>query len=128
MIEVELPYPPSVNNYWRHVGWGTPIAKHRDWGPRPRVLISRRGRAFRKVVRSVLAGLRVQPMTGKLHVRIELHPPDRRRRDVDNALKSLLDALEHGGAYLDDGQIVKLDVEKCQPIAGGKCIVRIEAT
>lgn len=33
MIEVELPYPPSVNNYWRHVGWGTPIAKHRDWDP-----------------------------------------------------------------------------------------------
>ena len=114
MIEVELPYPPSVNNYWRHVG--------------PRVLISRRGRAFRKVVRSTLAGLGVRPLTGKLRVHIELHPPDRRRRDVDNALKSLLDALEHGGAYLDDGQIVKLDVEKRQPVTGGKCIVRIEAT
>jgi len=114
VIEVHLPYPPSVNNYWRHVG--------------PRVLISRGGRAFRKVVRSTLAGLRVQPMTGRLRVRIEPHPPDRRRRDVDNALKNLLDALEHGGAYLDDGQIVRLDVEKRQPIAGGKCIVRIEAT
>lgn len=47
---------------------------------------------------------------------------------MDNALKSLLDALEHGGAYLDDGQIVKLNVEKRQPVTGGKCIVRIEAT
>jgi len=113
MIEVALPYPPSVNNYWRHVG--------------PRVLISRRGRAFRKQVRSVLAAMGVRPMQGNLRVRIVLHPPDRRRRDVDNALKSLLDALEHGGAYLDDGQIVKIEVEKRGAVKGGRCIVRIEA-
>jgi hypothetical protein len=30
---------------------------------------------------------------------IIVHPPDRRRRDIDNVQKALLDALQHGGAY-----------------------------
>jgi hypothetical protein len=29
----------------------------------------------------------------------DLAPPDRRRRDIDNVQKPLLDALQHGGAY-----------------------------
>lgn len=70
MIEVELPYPPSVNHYWRHVG--------------PRVLISRQGRAFREKVRSILEACGVRPLGGTLRVVIDLHPPDRRRRDCDN--------------------------------------------
>jgi crossover junction endodeoxyribonuclease RusA len=52
-------------------------------------------------------------------------PPDRRRRDIDNCLKSLLDALQHGGAYADDSQIVRLFIEKGPPINLGKAIVRI---
>ncbi len=113
MIGVELPYPPSVNHYWRHVG--------------PRVLVSRQGRAFRKKARLVLAANGVRPIDGPLRVVTELYPPDNRRRDCDNAMKALLDALEHGGAYRDDGQIVRLEVEKRQPVPGGKCVVRIEA-
>ena len=112
MIEVELPYPPSVNNYWRHVG--------------PRVLISRQGRAFRKKVRSVLAAMCVRALDGPLRVVVDLHPPDRRRRDIDNAMKALLDALEHGSAYHDDSQIVKLEVEKREPVSGGPTVVRIQ--
>ena len=49
----------------------------------------------------------------------------RRRRDLDNCLKSLLDAMEHGGAYADDSQIVRLAVEKREPVDGGKTLVRI---
>lgn len=112
MMEVSLPYPPSVNNYWRHVG--------------PRVLISRQGRAFRERVRSVLAMARVKPLDGSLRVVIALYPPDNRRRDVDNVMKALLDALEHGGAYHDDSQIVKLEVEKRDVAVGGKTEVKIE--
>ena len=112
MIEFELPYPPSVNHYWRMAG--------------RRMVISREGRAFREKVCSALAVAGVQPLRGGLAVRIELYPPDRRRRDADNALKALLDALQHGGAYVDDSQIVKLMVERRQPTPGGRIIVRIE--
>jgi len=58
-------------------------------------------------------------------VRVEVYPPDNRRRDIDNVQKALLDAMQHGGAYADDSQIVRLTIEKCEPVEGGKTIVRI---
>jgi Holliday junction resolvase RusA-like endonuclease len=111
MLEFHLPYPPSVNHYWRRVG--------------PRTLISRGGRLFRKQVCAILASQRVQPLAGPLEVQVKLYPPDRRRRDVDNTLKAVLDALQHGGAYEDDNQIVRLAIEKCERTPGGKAVVRI---
>lgn len=51
-------------------------------------------------------------LDGDLIVDIRLVPPDRRRRDVDNSLKALLDAMQFGGVYHDDSQIVRLTVEK----------------
>jgi crossover junction endodeoxyribonuclease RusA len=56
---------------------------------------------------------------------VVIWPPDRRRRDVDNILKSLLDALGHGGAFYDDSQIADLRARKLAPTAGGTVIVRI---
>ena len=111
MIELELPYPPSVNHYWRHY--------------RGRTLISRGGRAFRDAVRAALAKAGTKPLPGPLAVAVEIYPPDRRRRDIDNVQKALLDALEHGGAFHDDSQIVWLLTEKAQVVPGGKTIVRI---
>lgn len=110
----ELPYPPSVNHYWRRVG--------------ARTLISRAGRAFRRDVCSLLAARRVRPLDGPLAVQIEVHPPDRRRRDIDNLQKALLDALQHGGAYHDDSQIVALSITKRDVVAGGKTFVSIQQT
>jgi len=111
MIEIELPYPPSINHYWRRVG--------------PRTLISREGRRFREHVMAILAALRVRPLKGDLVVHVEVFPPDRRRRDIDNVQKALFDALEYGGAYADDSQIVKLTIEKGEPVEGGRTLVRI---
>jgi Holliday junction resolvase RusA-like endonuclease len=111
-MEVELPHPPSINHYWRRVGL--------------RTLISREGRRFRRRVLAILAAMRVQAIDGRLVVEVEIFPPDNRRRDVDNTLKALLDALQHGGAYADDSQIVRLTIEKREPVEGGKTIVRIE--
>ena len=111
MTELELPYPPSVNHYYRRVG--------------PRTLISREGRKFRRNVCSLLAAAGITPLTGRLRVEIEVYPPDRRRRDIDNVQKALLDALQHGGAFHDDGQIVQLKIEKRRCVPGGRTIVRI---
>lgn len=112
MLEFELPYPPSVNHYWRRVG--------------ARTLISRGGRAFRQTVCSILAAGKFEPLVGPLEVDVTVYPPDRRRRDIDNVQKALLDALQHGGAYADDSQIVRLSIEKGDPVDGGKTIVRIQ--
>jgi Holliday junction resolvase RusA-like endonuclease len=111
MFEIVLPYPPSINHYWRRVG--------------PRTLISREGRRFRQRVMAILAARRVEPLAGPLAVEVEIHPPDHRRRDIDNVQKALLDALQHGGAYLDDSQVVRLAIVKREPVDGGKTLVRI---
>lgn len=111
MIELELPFPPSVNHYYRRVG--------------PRTLISREGRRFRDRVCALLAVRRVDPLAGPLTVEIEIYPPDRRRRDIDNVQKALLDALQHGGAYRDDSQIEDLRIKRCHCVPNGRTLVRI---
>lgn len=112
MIELLLPYPPSVNHYWRHVGHKT--------------LISRGGRLFRSAVVAAIQPLRITALSGPLDVSIRLHPPDRRRRDVDNTLKPLLDAMQHAGVYGDDSQIKRLTVEMFECVSDGSVIVFIE--
>ena len=95
-LELELPWPPSVNHYYRHVG--------------PRVLISRE---------CVVARFRqdhTRGFAGPVELFIELYPPDNRRRDVDNSLKCLLDTFTHAGLYNDDSQICKLTVIKREPM------------
>jgi len=111
-----LPYPPSVNHYWRHVVMGRSA----------RTLISKPGREYRERigVECMAQGIR-QPMAGRLDVRIVLHPPDRRRRDLDNVLKSLLDAMEHGGVYGDDSQIDRIEIVRGPRIKGGRADVVI---
>lgn len=110
-MDLELPFPPSVNHLWRRVGH--------------RTLLSRGGRTFRRAVHAALAERGVRPIAGRLAVTIDVHPPDRRRRDLDNALKALLDALQHGGAYHDDAQIDDLHIRRGACVPGGRVCVRL---
>lgn len=97
---IKLPIPPTANTYWRHVG--------------NKVLLSRAGRQYRSVVWiAVVRHHRLAaPMTGRLQVSVSLFAPDRRRRDLDNLLKSLLDALAKAGVYGDDSQIDRLIIDR----------------
>lgn len=108
---LELPWPPSVNHYYRHVG--------------PRVLISRDGRTYRETVARRLQSSQVRKFTGEVELQIQLYPPDRRRRDIDNCLKCLLDSLTIGGLYEDDSQIKKLGAEMLEPIENGMVMVKV---
>ncbi len=109
-----LPYPPSINHYWRHVG--------------PRTLISREGRAFRRNVCALLGGggPRKPPCGGRIALAMDAFPPDRRRRDLDNLQKPVLDALEHAGVYEDDSQVDLLITRRRDPVKAGKLEVHIE--
>lgn len=108
---LELPYPPSVNHVWRRVGSKT--------------IISREGRRYRARVCAALRVMGVDRMVGRLAVRVTVCPPDHRRRDLDNVQKALLDALAKGGAYADDSQIDRLEVERGPVTPGGKVLVEI---
>ena len=109
-----LPYPPSINHYWRRVG--------------SRTLISREGRTFHRNVCAHLGGggsRKKPPSGGRIALAMDAFPPDRRRRDLDNLAKSVLGALEHAGVYEDDNQIDLLVVRRCGPVKGGKAVVQI---
>jgi crossover junction endodeoxyribonuclease RusA len=110
-LHLTLPWPPSVNHYWRHVGH--------------KILISKIGREYRAGVVAALFGHGVQPIDGRLAVVVEAYPPDNRRRDLDNIQKALLDSMQHGGAYADDSQIDRIEVIRCEVVSGGKVDVRI---
>lgn len=111
-VNFEIPWPPSVNRYYRHVG--------------PRVLISREGRRFRRMCVSRLAG-QFRKLAGKVKFTAEFYPPDSRRRDLDNVLKCTLDALVHAGLMEDDSQIKHLDVRMGEPVPPeGLVYIRLE--
>ena len=101
MLRLTLPWPPSVNHYWMRTRHGRPY-------------ISARGTVYRGAVillcRAEMRQQQIERMTGRLRVEIIAHPPDRRKRDLDNVLKSLLDSLQHAGVYEDDTQIDDLRI------------------
>ncbi|HOI53992.1 MAG TPA: RusA family crossover junction endodeoxyribonuclease [Phycisphaerae bacterium] len=121
MLELQLPYPPSVNHYWRM------------W--RGRMVISDEGRRYRESVCNRLApapvmggnGPRKPPAGGRIALCMDAFPPDRRRRDLDNIQKALLDALEHAGVYADDSQIDLLVARRQALHDGGLMVVRLGA-
>lgn len=104
-----LPWPPSMNTYWRSV----------TIAGRARVLISKDGREYARRVRASLAlyGLPKEAAFGDRPVElyIRAHPPDRRKRDLDNLLKPTLDALTGAGLWKDDGQIADLRIVRMFP-------------
>ncbi|HHK41388.1 MAG TPA: RusA family crossover junction endodeoxyribonuclease [Planctomycetaceae bacterium] len=107
-----LPFPPSVNRYYRHVGY--------------RTLLSREGREYRKRVCALLAGRVGQSLSGPLEVQLDLYPPDRRRRDWDNFQKAIWDALQHAGVYLDDSQVKRAVVEMHEPDRASRAEIMIQ--
>ena len=108
---IELPWPPSVNHYWRRQG--------------NRYFVSSEGNAYRDELFYRCAPYRCLFNPDKrLRVTIDAYPPDKRRRDLDNILKSLLDSLQYAEVYADDSQIDCLTIKR-NPLRENKIIVEI---
>ena len=112
MLEITIPFPPSLNSYYRHVGH--------------KVLISARGRAYRTEVVTIIRMMRLKRFNDKrVIVSIMMHPPDKRRRDVDNYLKVVFDSITHSGLWSDDSNVDKLSIERGEIVREGRMVVRI---
>lgn len=108
-----LPFPPSVNTYWRRVG--------------NRTVLSKKAREYRANVAAVCAEQRAPRLgTARLRVKITAHPPDKRQRDLDNLPKGLLDALAFARVFDDDSQIDSLHIVRAGPTKPGKVVVTLE--
>lgn len=109
--ELVLPWPPSVNMYYRRHGH----VMH----------ISSKGTKYLKFVRKVI-GKRV-PLTGRLAVEIRLYPPTKRvKLDVDNFPKAILDSLTKTKVWKDDSQIDDLRIVRYPAIPLGQVEVEIK--
>jgi len=98
-IKFDLPYPPSINNYYNRTLNGVFLKKKVKNYIDSTVLL----------LKNKIAG-----SFGNKRVRVELHvrQPDNRRRDIDNILKCTLDIIQKLKVYEDDSQIVALLVMK----------------
>ena len=108
-----MPWPPSVGGCWRVF--------------RNRLILSVRGREYRKeaIERLKELGLYKELLVDELHVSLVLNPPTLRRYDIDNFNKALFDSLSHGEFWLDDEQVISLNIKKGVKIKGGNVQVNV---
>ncbi|MCQ9124341.1 RusA family crossover junction endodeoxyribonuclease [Rodentibacter caecimuris] len=109
-LTLELPYPPSVNHYWKHTRNGIHY-------------VTKQGKAYQSAVGFLAKN--IKKFTGKVSLNVEIYPPDNRKRDIDNIFKALFDSLTYAGVIADDSLINKLIAEKHNPIKSGKIVVTI---
>lgn len=118
MINIRLPFPPTMNTYWRNF--------------RGRTVLSLRGRKFKKMVgeivlTSIKKDLIKEIYNKRLEVYIDYFPPDRRKRDLDNYVKAILDGLEEAQVYANDEQIDRLLLNRKEIVKGGYVDVTISS-
>jgi crossover junction endodeoxyribonuclease RusA len=112
MIEVLLPLPPSVNRLWRTSKGG--IMYRSDEYMQWRKVAMWEAAAQAK-------GARIE---GLFKVTLRVARPDRRRRDLDNLLKAVLDAVDQAGLVRDDADCDWIDARWTK--GGPECYVLLE--
>jgi crossover junction endodeoxyribonuclease RusA len=105
LVSVTLPYPPSANRMWRHVG--------------KKVLRSREYEAWRAqcglIIRQETNGF---GLAGPYAMTVQVGRPDRRRRDLDNLLKPIGDVMVLAGAVEDDCHCQRIDASWSDEVTG----------
>lgn len=101
-LAILVPWPPSANRIWR-IGNG-------------KAYLSPKYKEFKKNVEAEVrkaTGEAPKPLlSGKFDVEITLYPPTRRKRDVDNCVKPILDALTSAGVWRDDEDVWQVLVRR----------------
>ena len=113
MTIIKLPYPPSMNMYWRHF--------------RGNNVLSKAGKEYKTAVAECVVAQEIPKFGNKrLEVTLFLYPRSKVVTDLDNRLKAVLDGLEEAGVYDNDGQIDVLMIQRGEIRKGGGIDVMIE--
>ena len=123
MIILTLPYCPSVNHY-KTIGRLVKTKSGKMYQQRRN---SKETVGYYYEVYSIWHRRGVSGLGGAtISMEVDVYPPDKKKRDLSNILKVLEDSLQHAGVYDDDRQIARLLVTRCDTMAGGQIIVRIQ--
>jgi crossover junction endodeoxyribonuclease RusA len=103
---IRLPWPPTVNHYYT-------VARGRK-------ILSTRGRKYGKqAALEIIAQGAPCFKDSEVSVVIRAYPPDKRKRDIDNIIKPILDVLS-GPVFDDDCQVSDLRITRYNPRKGGE--------
>lgn len=106
MIILNLPFPPSVNTYYRRGAHTT--------------YMSKQGREYKAKVSDYIAESGTPKLgDARVHLEIVLWPKDKRKYDIDNRLKALLDCIESSGVINSDEQVDSINVYRGDGIVSG---------
>ncbi|PHM37164.1 RusA family crossover junction endodeoxyribonuclease [Xenorhabdus innexi] len=109
---LKLPWPPTINHYWKHSRWGH--------------YITEKGKDYRQNIITLIKQQDLDILTpSRIRITITAHPPDRRRRDIDNLPKAVFDSLTHAHFWVDDEQIDDMRITRGELIKGGCLDVQI---
>ena len=111
-VMLQLPWPPSINSYWKRSKFGS-------------VYVSSEGKAYGVAVVALIRRLQEAALVGRISLDAKFYPPNRQRRDLDNCLKVMIDAIQASGIISNDFQIKKLSAEMFEPIPNGGAIVEL---
>ena len=128
MLELTLPWPPSVNHYKRP----GPLKRSKAGNLYQLMINTPETNRYYFQVHAQLQHLRAtQPFKSfqdsTISLEVYAYPPDKRKRDIDGILKVLFDSLEKARIFNDDYQISRLLVVRKDIIKHGKVIVKISA-
>jgi crossover junction endodeoxyribonuclease RusA len=108
-----LPLSPSTNTYYR---------KYNNI-----MVIGAEGRAFRKAVQEYVLVNKIPKFRDKkLKITMVISPRDKRKIDIDNRIKAVLDSLQKAGVFDDDFHVDHLEMIRGEAIKGGQLLVTIE--
>ena len=111
-VVLHLPWPPSVNDYYKTGRQGQRYLSYKVREYRAAVLES---------ISEQVPGLYLDD---RLFMEVYLFPPNRRTMDLDNRMKGLLDALTESGVWEDDKLVDQLHVYRGEVVKSGA--VRVE--
>lgn len=112
-IVLNVAWPPTVNSYYK-------MTRH---GQR---YLDKRVKSFRETVEETLhEQVPGMNLDDRLFLEVYLFPPDRRKRDLDNYMKGLLDSFTNAKLWVDDSQIDQLHIYRGEPVADGVVVVSI---
>lgn len=101
LVELVLPYPPTVNHIWGRCGAN-------------RSFLTPEYRSFLNCVSMIVGRTRLVDALG-YSVHIVAVPPDRRKRDLDNIFKAIFDSFTRCGLWTDDSKVVEIYARREEP-------------
>jgi crossover junction endodeoxyribonuclease RusA len=91
------------------------------------MVLSEKGRQYKQAIAEYVSVNNV-PKYGeaKLRITMILQPKDKRRIDIDNRIKCVLDSLQEAGVFDDDFHVDELHVLRGEQVKGGRLLLTIE--